>query len=340
MREWRLPQSASLAGAEPAALPVELLNSDTPCVIRGLLKHWPLVQAAGQGAAAAAEVLRSHWRGATVGVFEMAAETGGKIAYQADFSGFNFERRLMPFSALLDGLLALQTQPRPAYLYMGSTSVDTCLPGFAASHPLRLDTPEPPLASLWLGNQITVPAHQDWPSNLACCVSGRRRFTVFPPDVVGDLYIGPLDLTPAGQPISLVDPQSNDWQQRFPRYARALQRAEIVELAPGDALYLPSLWWHRVEALEPFSGLINYWWRKSPEWSDSPNTALWLALATVRDLPPAERAAWRALFDHYVFDANADTAAHIPAAARGLLAPFTEAGMRRMRAWLLKKLNR
>ncbi|MDT9001557.1 cupin-like domain-containing protein [Paucibacter sp. APW11] len=326
--------------SQPGEVPAGLLTADEPCVVRGLLAHWPLVQAAHQGAAAAAAVLRSHWRDATVGVFEMAADTGGRITYNAEFSGFNFERRLMPFGAVLDQLLALQQAPAPSFLYMGSTSVDSCLPGFSSSHPLQLETLEPPLASLWLGNQITVPAHQDWPSNLACCVSGRRRFTVFPPDAVGDLYIGPLDLTPAGQPVSLVDPLAPDWQQHFPRYARALERAQVVELAPGDALYLPSLWWHRVEALEPFSGLINYWWRKSPEWSDSPNTALWLALATVRDLPPAERAAWRALFDHYVFDADAHTAAHIPEAARGLLAPFTEAGMRRMRAWLLKKLNR
>lgn len=325
---------------QPGMLPAGLLSSDEPCVLRGLLAHWPLVQAAQQGAEAAAACLRSYWRDATVGVFEMAPDTAGRIAYTPDFSGFNFERRLMPFGTLLDQLLALQAQPRPSYLYMGSTTVAACLPGFDASHPLQLDTPEAPLASLWLGNGITVPAHQDWPSNLACCVAGRRRFTVFPPDAVGDLYIGPLDLTPAGQPISLVDPDAADVDALFPRYACARERALVVELGPGDALYLPSLWWHRVEALEPFSGLINYWWRRSPEWSDSPTTALWLALATVRDLPPAERAAWRALFDHYVFEADAGTAAHIPEAARSLLAPFNEASMRRMRAWLLKKLNR
>lgn len=326
--------------ARPGEVPAGLLSSAEPCVLRGLLAHWPLVQAAGQGDAAALDALRSHWRDATVGVFEMAAETGGRIAYTADLGGFNFERRLMPFGSLLERLLALRTQAQPSYLYMGSTTLESCLPGFAASHALRLDTPEAPLASLWLGNRITVPAHQDWPSNLACCVVGRRRFTLFPPDAVGDLYIGPLDLTPAGQPISLVDPASPDWRRQFPRYANALERARVVELGPGDAIYLPSLWWHQVEALEPVSALVNYWWRRSPEWMDSPNTALWLALATVRDLPAAERAAWRALFDHYVFDADASTAAHLPAAARSLLAPFNEAGMRQMRAWLLRKLNR
>lgn len=325
----------------PGQVPSHVLNLDQPCVMRGLVSHWPVVQAAGQGDDAAAACLQGHWRGATVGVFQMAPETGGRIAYTEDFSGFNFSRQILSFDQVLAQLLAGQdlAPSLSPYLYMGSTTVDTCLPGFAAEHMLAMDTPEAPLASLWMGNRITVPAHQDWPSNIACCVAGRRRFTLFPPDAVGDLYVGPLDLTPAGQPISLANPSAPDLQ-RFPRFAKALARAQVVELEPGDAIYIPSLWWHQVEGLNDLNVLINYWWRRSPDWSDSPNTALWLALATVRDLPPAERAAWRALFDHYVFEADAQTAAHIPAPARGLLAPFTEPGMRRMRAWLLKKLNR
>lgn len=323
----------------PGHVPPEVLALDVPCVLRGLVSHWPVVQAAAQGAGAVAACLQSHWQGATVGVFQMAPESAGRIAYTEDFSGFNFSRQILPFDQVLAQLLSWQDLAPSPYLYMGSTTVETCLPGFAAEHSLALDTPEAPLASLWMGNRITVPAHQDWPSNLACCAAGRRRFTLFPPDAVGDLYVGPLDLTPAGQPISLVNTSAPDLQ-RFPRFANALARAQVVELEPGDAIYIPSLWWHQVEGLDALNVLVNYWWRRSPAWSDSPNTALWLALATVRDLPPAERAAWRALFDHYVFEADEHTAAHIPAPARSLLAPFNEAGMRRMRAWLLKKLNR
>lgn len=325
-------------------VPPQLLAMDEPCVLRGLVSHWPLVracqQAGGEGAEAAAACLKSYWRDATVGVFRMAPSTQGHIAYNEDFSGFNFSREFLRFDQLLDQLLACREQDPSPYLYMGSTTVDTCLPGFRASHSLQLDSQEDALVSLWMGNQITVPAHQDWPSNIACCVAGRRRFTLFPPDAVADLYVGPLDLTPAGQPISLADASRPD-VRRFPRFAQALDRALVAELAPGDAIYVPSLWWHQVEGLEGLNALVNYWWRRSPAWADSPNTALWLALATVRDLPPAERRAWRALFDHYVFEADANnTAAHLPAQARGLLAPFDETAMRRMRAWLMKKLNR
>lgn len=337
VKEWRLES--------PGRVPPELLVTDQPCVLRGLVSHWPLVRASigaadeAAAASAAAASLKSMWRDATVGVFQMEPATQGRIAYNADFSGFNFSREFMAFDQLLAQLLACREQKPSPYVYMGSTTVETCLPGFRAEHSLAFATEEEPLVSLWLGNQIRVPAHQDWPSNLACCVAGRRRFTLYPPDAVADLYIGPLDLTPAGQPISLVDDAAPDLQ-RYPRFAQAQARAQVVELAPGDAIYIPSLWWHQVEGLDVLNGLINYWWRRSPAWSDSPMHALWLTLATVRDLPLAEREAWRALFNHYVFEADAKTAAHVPPQARGLLAPLDETGMRRMRAWLMKKLNR
>jgi hypothetical protein len=315
------------------------LTGDTPVLLPGLAAHWPVVQAARRSPADALALLRGHWRGATVGVFRMEPGTRGRIAYTPDFDGFNFSRMMVPFGTLLDELAALLDDPDPPTWYMGSTTLDACLPGFAGEHPLDLQTPEPPLVSLWLGNRVRVPAHQDWPSNLAVCVAGRRRFTLYPPQSVGDLYVGPLDPTPAGQPISLVDADAPDLD-RFPRFAAAAAQARSFELSPGDAIYIPSQWWHQVDSPGPLGGLINYWWRSSPEWADAPTAALWLALATVRDLPAAERAAWRALFDHYVFDAGPDTAAHIPEAARGLLAPLTEPTMRRLRTLLLNRLKR
>ncbi len=68
--------------------------------------------------------------------------------------------------------------------------------------------------------------------------------------------------------------------------------------------------------------------------------ALMLALLTLRDLPAEQRAIWQDVFDHYVFDADADTAAHMPESARGVLAPMDEARARSLRARLLQRLNR
>src|SRR5262249_36470217 len=122
--------------------------------------------------------------------------------------------------------------------------------------------------------------------------------------------------------------------------AEAVKHAQVAELAPGDAIFIPSMWWHHIESLDSFNVLVNYWWRQSPMFMDSPMNALMLALMTVRDLPPEQRKAWENLFHHYVFAADESTAAHIPNSARRSLAPIDLEAARTLRAMLLKKLNR
>lgn len=320
-------------------LPPELLQSTQPVLLRGLVQHWPLVQAARRSDADFCQVLRDVGQASKVGLWRGGPEIGGRFFYNAEYSGFNFQREIGRFGALLDELLAWALHPQPPALYLGSTELDSAFPGLRQYNDLPALQALNPLASLWLGNRARVAAHFDLPDNIACVVAGRRRFTLFPPDEVGNLYIGPLDLTPAGQAISLVDLAAPDLQ-RFPRFAAAQRRAQVVELAPGDAIFIPSQWWHGVESLEPISALVNFWWRQSPPYMDTPLNTLMLALLSLRDLPPAQRDAWRALFDHYVFDANEQTAAHIPEAARGALAPLSDAAARQLRSVLLNRLNR
>ena len=47
---------------------------------------------------------------------------------------------------------------------------------------------------------------------------------------------------------------------RFPRFAKALEVAQVAELSPGDAIFIPRDWFHHVEALDRFNVLVNYWW--------------------------------------------------------------------------------
>ena len=317
------------------AMPAEVLLSSQPVVLRGLVRHWPLVQAARRSDADFCDYLRRFGADTRLGLWRGPPEICGRFFYNDDFSGFNYQRVTGTFGALLDELLA----HTPDALYLGSTDVDRAFPGLRQENAFPALESRDPLTNLWLGNRTKVAVHFDLADNIACVVSGRRRFTLFPPGQVGNLYIGPLDVTPAGQPVSLVDLNAPDFD-RFPRFAEALRHAQVVELEPGDALFIPSQWWHGVEGLEPINALVNLWWRQSPAYMDTPLNTLMLALLTVRDLPPAQREAWRALFDHYVFDADEHTAAHLPPDARGMLAPMTENAARQLRAALLNRFKR
>jgi hypothetical protein len=267
-----------------------------------------------------------------------APEIGGRFFYSEDLSGFNFKAVRTKLDTVLDEIARQSKAEIPPAIYVGSTTVDTCLPGFRAENDLALGNRQP-LVSIWLGNRTRIAAHHDLPDNIACVVAGRRRFTLFPPEQLENLYIGPLDFTPAGQAISLVDFARPDFT-KFPQFAAALQHAQVAELGPGDAIFIPSMWWHHIESLDALNVLVNYWWRRSPAFMDSPMSALMLAILTVRDLPPEQLKAWQNLFRHYVFEADEHTTAHIPPQARRVLGPMDAEAARELRARLLQRLNR
>ena len=328
-----------IAGLQPQALSDELLRSTQPVVLRGLVGHWPAVQAGRASATDAITYLRRFdAKRAPVVATVGPPEINGRFFYNEDLSGFNFRQEQIPLGVALSTLLKYLSDDAPPAIYIGSTTIDTWLPGFRAENDLALGGREP-LASIWIGNRTRIAAHQDVPDNLACVVAGRRRVTLFPPDQLPNLYIGPLDFTPAGQAISLVDFSAPDLD-RFPDFAEALRHAQVAELEPGDAVFIPSMWWHHIESLEGFNVLVNYWWRQSPAWMDTPMNALMLAIMTVRDLPPEQRAIWQDVFRHYVFDPGDATAGHIPENARRVLSPLEETRARELRARLLQRLNR
>jgi hypothetical protein len=325
-------------GADPAALPDELLAATAPVVLRGLVSGWPAVQAGLASEQGADEYLRKFYRDATVVAFLGAPGIEGRFFYNEDLSGFNF----CPVHARLDQILGELADHRhdaePPAIYVGSTTVETCLPGFREQNDVNLGSRDA-LASVWIGNRTRIAAHYDLPDNLACVAAGHRRFTLFPPSQLRNLYVGPLDFTPAGQAISLVDFRHPDLA-KFPRFAEAMEHAQVAELGPGDAIFIPSMWWHHIEALDSFNVLVNYWWRQSPGYMDTPTNALMLALMSVRDLPREQRAAWQELFRHYVFEADEETSAHIGKEAQRVLAPLDDNTARALRAQLIKKMNR
>jgi hypothetical protein len=327
-----------IAGLTPCDLGPEVRAATEPLVLRGLVAGWPMVRTARESAQAADAYLRRWYRDATVTAMLGAPEIAGRFFYNEDLSGFNFAPVRLRLDKVLGELERYRGVDKAPAIYVGSTTIDTALPGFRAENDVDLGGRDA-LASIWIGNRTRIAAHYDLPDNLACIAAGRRRFTLFPPPQVDNLYIGPLDFTPAGQAISLVDFVNPDLE-RFPRFAQAMEHALSADLEPGDALFIPSMWWHHIEALDEFNVLVNYWWRQSPEYMDTPTNALMHALMTVRDLPPEQRKAWAELFRHYVFEAGEHTAAHIPEAARRILGPLDGDAVRGIRAQLLKRMNR
>ena len=320
------------------AVPASVFDDGVPVRLNGLVSGWPAVRQCGASAESAARYLSRFWSDAPVTAYVGDASIDGRFFYNREFTGFNFQSGKATLAQIFERLAAPERDERLATIYVGSTPVDEWLPGFRAENDVRLPADDA-LASFWLGNRTRISAHHDFPDNLACVVCGERRFTLFPPDQVGNLYVGPLDLTPSGQAISLVDFAAPDLE-RFPKFAAAVEHGQTALLAPGDAVFIPSMWWHHIESTAPFNLLVNYWWCSTPAAMGSPSNALLHAILALRELPPRQREACRSLFDHYVFDADESTREHIPEAGRGWLAPLDEAGARRLRAELLNRLNR
>ena len=319
-------------------VPACVIESGEPVRLAGLVSGWPAVRECGASAASAARYLSRFWSDAPVTAYVGDASIDGRFFYNPEFTGFNFQSARATLPQILQKLAEPERDDRLATIYVGSTPVDEWLPGFRAQNDVSLPADDA-LASFWLGNRTRISAHYDFPDNLACVVCGERRFTLFPPDQVGNLYVGPLDRTPSGQAISLVDFAAPDLE-RYPKFAIAMEQARTALLGPGDAIFIPSMWWHHIESMAPFNLLINYWWCMTPAAMGSPSDALLHAILALRDLPARQREACRSLFDHYVFDADASTCEHIPEAGRSWLGPLDEAAARRLRAELLNKLNR
>ena len=333
-----------LEACEPDDIPWQsLMDSMEPVILKGLVKSWPLVQAGLESHEKAIDYLKSFYNDLTVGTFVGPPEIKGKFFYNDDLSGLNFEGRRAKMSEVLDDILAHHGQENSPTFYINSTTIDACLPKFREHNDLQFQhemfTENKPLASIWIGTPTLASAHYDAPNNIACSVVGHRRFTLFPPDQIFNLYPGPLEPTPGGQVVSMVDFDNPDFE-KFPNFREAISAGQVADLEPGDALFYPGLWWHQVEALSPFNTLINYWWNTSPKFMGSPMNVLKHAILSLRDRPEHEKQGWKNIFDYYVFGSPENTRKHLPESAWGQLGPVDDVTSRKLRAFVINALNR
>ncbi len=334
-----LPGAAAipeLRGVDRARFEREIIPAARPVVLRGLVDGWPAARHGRESAEAVCRYLVGLDNGTPVDAILLAPQEKGRIFYNATFDGFNFLHNRLPLSRVIEQVARYSRFDEAPAVAAQSAPIRACLPRFLDAHPMPLlDAVEP---RIWLGNAITVPAHFDETDNIACVIAGRRRFTLFPPAQIANLYIGPLDFAPTGTPISLVDFAHPD-AQRFPNFREACAHALTAELLPGDALFIPALWWHHVQSLDVCNILVNYWWNAAGLRANESRDCLLHALLTLRRLPDAQRAAWADVFRHYVFGPIDAVRAHIPASRRGVLGELGEAAARERRHELAERLK-
>jgi hypothetical protein len=329
---------AELHGIDRERFDAEIRTTAKPVVLRGLAADWPAVRTARDSDEALVDYLKTFSHAEPVGAIVGAPEIEGRFFYEPGLTALNFTRGRSPLDPLLDRLLRDRDVQRPYAIAVQSIPAPDLLPGFAAAHGIDLVDPTV-VPRLWLGNAIRVATHYDLMENIAVVVAGRRRFTLFPPDQVANLYMGPYELTPAGTPVSMVDPDVPDLDL-YPRFAEAMAHACEATLDPGDALYIPFHWWHAVASLAPVNVLCNYWWDPAPPGMPNPYDALLLGLFALRTLPEDQRRVWRTMFDHLVFQTGGDPAAHLPPHVRGALGEVDRDELEKMRVTLMESLSR
>jgi len=121
----------------------------------------------------------------------------------------------------------------------------------------------PPVRARRSGSAMpsTVAAPYDCKDNIAAW-RGPAPLRAVPARAARELYVGPLHSTRRACPSAWSTSPSPIW--RASRSSSSLGGGADAELGPGDALYIPYMWWHGVAVLAPFNILVNYWWNGLP----------------------------------------------------------------------------
>jgi hypothetical protein len=304
-------------------------EASRPLVLRGLIEHWPSLAAGRKSPSALNDYFKRMDRGIPAPMVEAPASARGRLGYSADMREFTFSKRQRGISETLDRIERQTDRPNAPIIAIQMLPLASHLPDFVQQNPMPLLPGIGPL--LWLGGRVRTQIHHDRDHNLACVIAGRRRFVLFPPEQVANLYIGPIENPP---PLSIVDLEAPDFA-RFPLFERALASAQTAELGPGDALLMPRHWWHHVTSRDPYNAMVNYWWGTHAPGLENPYDCFLTALLAIKDLPAPERIYWRAMFNAYVFQSEGNAIEHIPPDLQGVLGTIHA----RIRAALKQKLK-
>lgn len=163
-----------------------------------------------------------------------------------------------PLSALDRPYLAQHT----LFEHISQLRADIAVPDYCCLAPSTagndaLSSDESVRVNAWIGPPGTVSnTHQDPPHNILVQIQGRKRIKLYAPVIQGcSMYPGK---PPFGN-TSLVNPELDalDLRTLWPLFPP--QPTMEVILQPGQALYIPPLWWHHIRALDS-SISVSFWW--------------------------------------------------------------------------------
>lgn len=309
----RIPEIQSCDA--PADFEAVVRRAAAPIVLRGGASHWKSVNHAKQGDEALIDYLAARDTGTPVYAIVGQPDIAGRFGFSHDLRRLNHKATQVSLSALLNQYPgALQSGHAIA---VQAAPVRELLRDWDHENPLGFQ-PDTAAPTLWLSNRAVVATHADSYDNIACVAAGKRRFTLFPPDSVGALALGPLIGAPGGVPVSTLD-YTQARETWGPELQRAFAHACQATLEPGDLIFIPALWWHGVEALEPLNLLVNFWWGNEVTDGMSPYDAMSHAMLAISRLPIEKRERWKHYFDHLVFRLNSNPGEHLPEGLADLL---------------------
>src|SRR5689334_19495167 len=109
-----------------------------PVVLRGFVGAWRAVAAARGGDDAIASYLAQRDSGEPVDAILLAPEERGRVFYDAAMTGFNFARRQLPLSAVIEQVLRYARFDAPPSVAVQSAPIARCAPEFAAENVVPL----------------------------------------------------------------------------------------------------------------------------------------------------------------------------------------------------------
>jgi len=207
-----------------------------PVVITGMMHHW---QAMHKWSFEYFSQLRSTQ--------QFAIEQGNVMQNETLFYKQEFGQYITKLSESIDrDTPAIKTKPADV-AYLSVFDIFQAFPALKADVDFSLIAAHKLINFIyaWIGPQGTVTGyHADWADNILAQVHGTKRIDLVSPAQNACMY--PSAKFEFRTKLSSIDPEHFD-RQLYPLFQQA--QPFTTTLHPGEMIFIPRGWWHRVESL-------------------------------------------------------------------------------------------